>query len=131
MMCIFCEKNENLLLKESKYSKLIINYFPLGKFALLVIPKRHVRLITELNKAEITDLIMLYQNTIKTINEKFNFPPLLGWFNQGAEVGETIPHFHYHIALFEADGSLKPVERIGEKIPIEAELLKTIKNCFE
>lgn len=129
-MCIFCEINEDLLLRETKYSRLIINYFPLGKFALLAIPKRHVTLITDLSKEEITDLIILYQNAIKSINEKADTPALIGWFNQGAEVGQTIPHFHLHIALYEKDGNLKPVERIGEKIPIKTNLLTDIKRLF-
>jgi diadenosine tetraphosphate (Ap4A) HIT family hydrolase len=129
-MCAFCNVNEQLLLKETKFSRLIINYFPLGKFALLVTPKRHVRLITDLERFEIIDLILLYQKTIETINEKLDIPPLIGWFNQGQEVGETIPHFHFHVALFEVDGNLKPVARIGDKMPITENLLKTIKSYF-
>jgi histidine triad (HIT) family protein len=129
-MCKFCEVNKNLLLKETELSRLVVNYFPLGKFALLVIPKRHARLITDLNKAEITDLILLYQDTVKIINEKFNLPSVMGWFNQGADVGETVPHFHFHVALFETGGNLKPVERIGAKVPIQEELLIYIKNYF-
>jgi diadenosine tetraphosphate (Ap4A) HIT family hydrolase len=129
-MCAFCNVNEHLLLKETKFSRLIINYFPLGKFALLVTPKRHVRLITGLERFEIIDLILLYQDTIKKINQKLDIPDLIGWFNQGANVGETIPHFHFHVALFEINGNLKPVERIGGKVPIQQELLENVKKLF-
>ncbi|MFA6416810.1 MAG: HIT domain-containing protein [Patescibacteria group bacterium] len=122
--------NENLLLKETKFSRLLINYFPLGKFALLVVPKRHVRLITDLERFEIIDLILLYQDAIKKINKNLDIPDLIGWFNQGANVGETIPHFHLHVALFEVDGNLKPVTRIGDKTPVTENLLEIIKSYF-
>lgn len=129
-MCVFCEVNKSLILAESKRSFIIANYFPLGKFALLAIPKSHVALITELSKDEITDLILLYQSAIKTINEKIEQPPLIGWFNQGTETGQTVPHFHLHIALYEENGNLKLIERIGEKTPISENLLINIKKIF-
>jgi diadenosine tetraphosphate (Ap4A) HIT family hydrolase len=129
-MCVFCEVNKNLLLKETEYSRLIINYFPLGKFALLVIPKRHVRLLSDLTKVEVIDLSLLHWDAMKIINEKLNVPDLIGWFNQGVVVGETVHHFHFHVALFEPDGNLKPVERLGTKIPIETELINKIKSYF-
>jgi diadenosine tetraphosphate (Ap4A) HIT family hydrolase len=129
-MCVFCNVNEHLLLKETKFSRLVINYFPLGKFALLVTPKRHVRLISDLERFEIIDLILLYQDAVKKINKKLDTPDLIGWFNQGAKVGETIPHFHVHVALLEEGGNLKPVERIGDKIPITQNYLETIKSYF-
>ncbi|MCU0680570.1 MAG: HIT domain-containing protein [Planctomycetes bacterium] len=128
--CVFCEVKQTLLLQETRYSRLIINYFPLGKYALLAIPKRHLPLITDLDKEEITDLIILYQNAIKIINTNNEAPPLIGWFNQGVETGQTIPHFHLHIALYEKNGNLKPIERIGNKIPINDELLVNIKKIF-
>lgn len=129
-MCVFCNVDEQLLLKETKFSKLVINYFPLGKFSLLVMPKRHVRLMAELERFEIIDLILLYQNTVKKINKKLDTPDLIGWFNQGANTGETIPHFHFHVALFEINGNLKPVTRIGDKVPITENLLEIVKSYF-
>ena len=129
-MCVFCNVNEQLLLKETKFSRLIINYFPLGKFALLVTPKRHARLITDLERFEIIDLILLYQDAVKKINKQLDIPDLIGWFNQGANVGETVPHFHFHVALFEENGNLEPVKRIGDKTPITENLLETIKSYF-
>jgi len=129
-MCVFCNVNESLLLKETEYSRLVINYFPLGKFALLVTPKRHARLITDLERVEVIDLILLYQDTVKIINEKLDIPDLIGWFNQGTNVGETVPHFHFHVALFEIDGNLKPVARMGDKTPITENLLEIIKSYF-
>lgn len=129
-MCVFCDVNGNLLLKETEHSRLIINYFPLGKFALLVTPKRHVRLITDLERVELIDLVLLYQDTVKILNEKLDTPDLIGWFNQGANVGETVSHFHFHVALFEIGGNLKPIARIGDKTPITENLLGIIKNYF-
>jgi|GEM_PF-3406976 len=129
-ICVFCEIFDKLLLKETVYSRVIINYCPLGKFALLVTPKRHVSLITDLKKEELIDLVLLYQETIMTINEKFEIPPIFGWFNQGQEAGQTIDHFHFHIALYEKNGNLKLPERIGEKTPISEDLLINIKKIF-
>jgi len=83
-----------------------------------------------LERFEIIDLILLYQDAIKKINKKLDIPDLIGWFNQGANVGETIPHFHLHVALFEVNGNLKPVERIGDKVPIQQELLENVKKLF-
>jgi diadenosine tetraphosphate (Ap4A) HIT family hydrolase len=130
-MCVFCEINKDLLLEETEYSRLLINYFPLGRLALLVIPKRHVHLITDLSAEELTDLILLYQSAIRTINGAIGSPALLGWFNQGEKAGQTIPHFHLHIAIYEDGGNLKKMERIGEKIPISDNVLQSIKRLFE
>jgi len=63
----------------------------------MVVPKRHVTNIRELNRDELIDLITTvqlvsqkYQETMKL--EGFNYG-----FNEGHYSGQRVDHFHFHI----------------------------------
>lgn len=129
-MCKFCQRNEALVILETKLSVIIANYFPLGKISLLAIPKRHVASLTELSPEELHDLIdlvALASNKIKAVAE----PEGLNIFlNEGKIAGQSIEHLHFHIVARYLDDGLENFRRNGDRIPISREELHALKELF-
>ena len=67
MACLFCNVNKKHLLKEYTYCQVIFSNPRLMKGHLLVIPKRHIEKLSELNEAELSemmDVTIKYQEKI-------------------------------------------------------------------
>lgn len=130
-MCIFCKEiDQDLILSETNYSFLIINKYPIGKFSLLVFPRRHIESMTEMTLEETKDIAELISFAAYEIKTQF-IPDGINYFaNEGKIAGQTINHFHFHIVpRFTGDG-LKNFERNGEKKEIEKDLIEKIKLIF-
>ena len=99
MNCPFCDltiiKNQTIF--EDKNIFVLHNLYPANKGQCLVIPRRHVTSIRELNINELTELIKAVQHISKKLKvylkpEGFNYG-----FNEGNYAGQRIEHFHFHI----------------------------------
>ncbi|MBC7195023.1 MAG: HIT domain-containing protein, partial [Caldisericia bacterium] len=70
---------------------------PVTRGHTIIIPKRHILKIEELNKEEISDIFEVF-NKVKNALEKFLKPD---GFNFGINIGEaggqSIEHIHFHI----------------------------------
>lgn len=129
-MCIFCKVDKNLVLLESKHSTVLANYFPLGKYSLLAIPKSHKDSITQLTAEELSDLIEIIALAVNNIKSVVNPEGIIVFLNKGEIAGQTIPHLHFHIVARENSDGLENFKRNGEKEAISEEDLRTLKNLF-
>lgn len=97
MACIFCEKIEdNKIIKETDYFKIIFDINPIQKGHVLVISKKHLSDLRELNSIQIIELV----NIEKKILDIFDtFSNILGGtiIQNNGETMDKNTHFHIHI----------------------------------
>ena len=100
--CIFCSiiegKQPAHIIEENEHFLIILDIFPLRPGHTLVISKRHVTFIEELNNEERNTLIDLINKMSKKLKEsKLNVKATQILLNNGKEANQTIPHLHFHI----------------------------------
>lgn len=96
--CAFCDAKVINKQKyyESKYFFVLVDSMPITYAHSLIVPKRHVYLLSSFNNREVINLF----ETIRYLNQK-----LLPYFdcdsynllsNNGANAGQTVLHAHFH-----------------------------------
>lgn len=96
--CPFCNYNsrQNLLVHEGNTCNIIANQYPYLYGHLLVVPKRHITDIIDLNKDEDKDMMLLIKRSIKLLKEAFH-PDGFDIGYQTKFGGGTLDHIHFHI----------------------------------
>lgn len=135
--CIFCRalksrlpKKHYLLLK-TRYSLVMMNIFPYNNGHLMVIPKRHIKSLAELNEQEAMDLLMTAKKMVSILKKIIKPAGFNLGMNVGKHAGAGIDgHLHLHIVpRWRGDTNFMPV--CGEtKIISQSldELYDKIKN---
>ena len=101
--CVFCDKaasaedEQNLVLLRGEKTFVIMNLYPYNNGHLLVMPKRHVGEMEDLDEEEMMELFQMTRKMVKVLGY---FKPQ--GFNVGINIGRAagagIPgHFHIHI----------------------------------
>jgi len=131
--CIFCEyaTSEKVIepvLFQTKHSYAVMNTFPYNVGHFLVVPKRHVENIEDLNGEEYADLSELIRNGVKVLKSTLKADGLNIGLNLGDAAGAGITgHLHYHIVpRWKGDTNFMPV--IGETKVISEHLTKTYEK---
>jgi histidine triad (HIT) family protein len=140
MVCIFCKNKEiqERVIYEDDLVKIFPTNIPITPGHVLVLPKRHLSKIDELNEKElfsIKDWIVKIKNVLKQTfgAEGFNIA-----FNEAELAGQSVPHLHIHIVprkpgdtgICEYDPR-KFLYRPGSRIESEAEELKEVANLIK
>lgn len=98
MDCPFCSLlNSDRPVKETTLSLAVEDAFPISPGHHLVVPKRHVASIFELDRREVHDLLEL---TATVRSELLRLHDPNGFnigVNDGAAAGQTIGHAHVHV----------------------------------
>ena len=101
--CILCgvtEKNPdvpNLTIHESDHCIVSINLFPYNPGHIIIFPKRHTLVITDLTDAEVLDMHKMRVKAIQTISKAWRAQGFNIGYNLGKNSGGSIPHIHEHI----------------------------------
>lgn len=102
--CVFCRAEsekptlETLCVYKTKHTMIVINKFPYNSGHLLIVPRRHCGILTDLSEAEYTDLSKTLRIAMKAIQEVYEPGGINMGLNQGAVAGAGIPdHLHYHL----------------------------------
>ena len=85
-------------MRETKYSIVIRDLFPVSNLHSLLIPKRHVEEYFDLTAEENADLFELLKTEKNSINKED--PTVTGFnigMNCGKDAGQTIFHCHIHL----------------------------------
>jgi len=125
MNCPFCDPEiiKSQTLYENKTVRVIHNIRPVNKGQCIVVPKRHVTNIRELNKQELVDLITTVQMVSQKYQEYLNPVGFNYGFNEGHYSGQRVGHFHFHIIpRIEGDKSKLPEYHLFHRD------LKTVKD---
>ena len=96
--CLFCNTNNREYIFENDLAFSAYDSYPVSKFHILIIPKRHVKNYFELSNDELlacNKIIILSKNKIEKIDhniEGFNLGS-----NVGTVAGQSINHCHIHL----------------------------------
>ena len=96
--CAFCD--ENVLNKQKFYEDDLVlalyTHKPVLPGHCLIIPKRHIERFEMLNEEEITQIGRVIKKVDQAASEVFNTASYLILQKNGTEVGQTVPHVHFH-----------------------------------
>lgn len=100
--CIFCNPTDIVINGEYAYSR--FDGFPVSEGHCLIIPKRHVGSIDELDDMELKDLYTVLHQTKILLIETYLPDGFNIGINEGEAAGQTVPHLHIHlIPRYEGD----------------------------
>lgn len=102
--CIFCleqsaeSDQKHLVLYRSEYSFVIMNLYPYNNGHLMVVPVRHVSHLTDLNEAELSDLMLLVQKSADILTRVYHPDGMNIGMNLGKAAGAGVDsHIHMHL----------------------------------
>ncbi|WVQ94473.1 hypothetical protein IAU59_001552 [Kwoniella sp. CBS 9459] len=75
----------------------IVNLKPLLPGHVLIVPKRIVPRLADLQPNEVTDLFLAVQHVGKVLEEVYKAKALTVSLQDGAVAGQSVPHIHIHI----------------------------------
>lgn len=98
--CIFCKIIENELPSKTIYEdnniKIIMNINPISNGHLLVLPKKHIVDINDIDNETVQNSLNIIKNKIyPLLKEKLNCDGLT--IAQNNEYGQEIKHYHIHL----------------------------------
>lgn len=102
--CVFCiaEKNklsfDSLVLAKTEHAMVLANKYPYNTGHLLILPRRHIANIWDLNQDEIIEIALWTQTSMKILDDVYKCKGLNMGMNHGAVAGAGIPeHIHWHV----------------------------------
>jgi diadenosine tetraphosphate (Ap4A) HIT family hydrolase len=95
--CPFCDVDPEKIRDESEYAAAIRDVFPITEGHSLVVPRRHVPSIYDLEPGEQVDLWGLVALVRQSLLEQFRPDGFTIGVNDGAAAGQTVPHAHVHV----------------------------------
>lgn len=115
--CIFCEAVESgddrkqYVVHRGERCFVLLNAYPYNNGHVMVAPYKHCPSIEELDAAELTELMVLAQQSIAAIREVYGADGFNLGINQGAIAGAGIEeHMHLHVVpRWSADTNFMPV----------------------
>jgi ATP adenylyltransferase len=140
--CVFCNRpngdkskdKEDLVLYRGKTCFVIMNLFPYNNGHCMVVPYKHTGDFTELDDAEMLEMMQLSQMTIKVFRKVFDPEGFNTGFNLGKAAGGGIrDHIHFHI-LPRWNGDTNFMTVIGETRVISEHISDTydkLKEAFD
>lgn len=137
MSCLFCDiirkKREAHIIYEDDSVVALLDIFPCAMGHTLVIPRRHMETIIEMQDTEISSFWKGVQTVVSLLMEKLSPHGFTIGINHGKVSGQAIEHMHVHIIpRYEGDGggSLHSVVHIPPTQSI-ADVYKKIINSHD
>lgn len=130
--CDFCKVMEELFLYETTHSKVIFNYLQVDTtYAIVVVPKRHVTTVLDLNKEEYVDLCLTVWDVHKKLSETgiIDCESCNYLLNEGPESGKTVDHVHYHFLTRKKNDKIQNMAR-PTKEKFNADRVEEIKKIL-
>ena len=126
--CLFCKTNKSEYLFENDLAFSTFDSYPVSKFHLLIIPKRHVKNYFELSNDELiacNKIIILSKKKIELDDKSikgFN----LGT-NSGKVAGQSINHCHIHLIPRRENDVENPQGGVRGVIPLKQHYIRKPK----
>jgi len=95
--CPFCNLNKDRVIFENVHSYALLDIFPVTKGHTLIIPKRHILKLEDLNNEEILDIFETFKKVKNGIEKFFNAMGFNFGLNLGEISGQSIEHIHFHL----------------------------------
>lgn len=96
--CAFCDQTvlDNQKFYEDDLVFALYTHKPIFPGHCLIIPKRHVERFEMLTDAEITQIGRVIKKVNQVVEKTFNTSSYLLLQKNGREVGQSVPHVHFH-----------------------------------
>jgi ATP adenylyltransferase len=94
--CPFCDYDKSRILIENKEAFLTYSKAPYHKYHLMVVPKKHVETINDLNRKENTNVMALISKGMETL-KKVGLNDCTIVMRDGQALGRSVKHIHYNI----------------------------------
>ena len=94
--CIFCEPEREILAQNAR-AIAVFDSFPVSPGHALVLPRRHVATIWELDPDEYSDCFNLVRELHSVIETRFSPDGFNVGANCGAAAGQSVWHAHIHV----------------------------------
>ena len=139
--CIFCtacaeqRDQENLILHRGKHNFVMMNRYPYNNGHLMVVPYRHVSMLTDLTIEEQVNMMSLVNSSVEVLQEVMRPDGFNIGMNLGAPAGAGIKdHIHMHIVpRWVGDTNFMPVfadtRVIVEALEQSYSKLKPVFDC--
>lgn len=95
--CPFCRLEKNRIRLESEFAVAFLDGFPVTTGHTLVIPKRHVASLFELNEKEQAEVWKLVAEVRAMLVAEFHPDGFNIGLNDGTAAGQTVMHAHVHV----------------------------------
>lgn len=138
--CIFCnavkqkDDIENLVVARGEHAFVILNRYPYTSGHVMVVPYSHVGTLAELDKDILTNMMVLIQQCISTIDKVYKPEG----FNIGANLGNVAgagitDHVHFHVVpRWNGDTNFMTAVAESRVLPESlADTLKRLKDAWE
>ena len=107
--CPFCSSNVDVAkFDESENFLAIYNIAPILPGHSLVIPKRHVESLMDLDDKELHEMMMFSRETTRLLLEVFKSTGFDWTVQEGEEAGQSVPHLHMHLIPRKSDDLSQP-----------------------
>ena len=101
--CVFCDLKDKYLVAEKNGVVLTVALFPYIDGHLLIIPRRHIELMKDLNEKEREAVFYLSALGEKILKKQLGIENI--WFllreGKGIKVGKTVDHLHFHLMPYD------------------------------
>ncbi|KAI9490775.1 HIT-like domain-containing protein [Zychaea mexicana] len=88
---------ESQVFFKSKYSLGLVNLKPITPGHVLVISRRVVPRLRDLNTEEATDMMLSAQKIGNVVEKQYQCTSLTNVIQDGPQAGQTVPHVHMHV----------------------------------
>ena len=95
--CPFCSSLGSRVYLENELALAILDSFPISEGHSLIIPRRHVSSIFEIQKSELLSLFNLLADARNKLTEQFSPDGFNIGINDNEAAGQTINHVHIHL----------------------------------
>jgi len=102
--CVFCQSDKkpasfsSLCLAKSENVMVILNKYPYNTGHLLILPRKHIGEIWDLNETELFEVTRWIQVSMKILDDVYTCKGMNMGMNHGAVAGAGIPdHLHWHV----------------------------------
>ena len=125
--CIFCkiveEESKSERIYETENTIAFLDIRPRAPGHTLVIPKKHVQTLTELDNELISELFQTVKKVEKLVNESLDNDAFTIGINDGEAAGQEIPHLHINVIPRYKNDNGKPIQSLVSNNP-----KKSLKN---
>jgi diadenosine tetraphosphate (Ap4A) HIT family hydrolase len=102
MDCIFCKlaEGKEAHIAETEHLFAVWDKYPASKGHAMIIPKRHIVTMFEMNEKEAKELPLIMNKVKEIIEEKYKDPKPAGYnigSNNGSSAGQVVMHLHIHV----------------------------------
>lgn len=96
--CVFCNRRilDYQKVYEDDLALVLYTHKPITPCHFLIIPKRHITRFEELSEKEISKVFEVIKKADIAASKVFNTSSYLLLQKNGLEIGQTVPHVHFH-----------------------------------